>query len=422
MSVIEVSTPGPQGPAGPAGANGTNGANGATGPQGPQGIPGAYARWDGHSTYIGLVAGRTSCASDKITTALEFNSRSAHVAVVDISSIGAAVAGWYIGYGDSTPFGEKAIGADSQRKVSIEYNGQIAHLTFGGPQQTTGTCYNFSTLYSDLTTLPFTIPKGATFFVREHGVVGVGGTIPVANTGNPARNTAAGDCFEYGTGLPDRSGDTGTFASTDTPYLRPVALFGPTNVHSYSCSGDSRVVGLQDDGANNLHVGEQARAIGSSAGYTNLAIVGEAMSSVGSTTLNGVFNTLYTQRGDIIRRFCTRVICNYGINDVVNNQSAQQMSVSAQALRAMFPQQQFYWTTQMAEGPNPPYTTIGAAFNNFIMASVGGFLDGAFDVATALSTARNSCTYGSSSWVSNDGVHESPAGYAIAAGAIQLPA
>jgi hypothetical protein len=379
---------------------------------------GGTGKWVTGKSYTGLVGTRGMIMGDVIGGTQQFNSRSIHVARSNITQIGALIAGWIVTTAHS-PFGEFAIGDDSVIHCGIEYplGGTVYPLTWGG--QASGTVYNGATQPTDLITIPGGIPAGAQFAYREYRVVGANGSIPWNGNGSILANTAAGDSFEYGSSLTNRSGTAGTFTNTASGvWYRPVGLFGPTNTPSYACIGDSRVVGLQDDGTTSLDLGEIARSVGAKRAYTNLGLVGEMITTVmGYGALIGNLQG-YSQRAAIIKNYCTHVICNYGVNDVINNITTQPILQALYQLRGMFPNQYFYQTTQMpaVNGSTPtvpagsPFTTVGTALNNHFLSGVTGF-DGVFDVASALKPSRSVLAYANAAWCSNDGIHESPAGY-----------
>jgi hypothetical protein len=273
MTIVQVSTPGPQGPAGPTGATGGAGANGNTvwpttgapsvsvgvngdfandstnsvmygpkangawpsgvsykgsnGAQGAQGVPGAAAKWQTGTTYTGLVATRGKSMTSVNTAALQHMSRSVHVARTGIINIGVAFANWYRSVG-----AERNTGSDATIEAAIEYplGGEIYPLTFNGASS--GVVKDYSTLLSDL--LPITIPTGAQFAVREYRVCAAGGGTIFANT--IQIDTIDGDCYQYGSAVENIVGNTGTFTRPAPYFISPSPFSARRHRHHMPCS------------------------------------------------------------------------------------------------------------------------------------------------------------------------------------------
>jgi lysophospholipase L1-like esterase len=376
-------------------------------------------KWTASSpSYIGLVATRAKIFTDKYNYSgnyLNSNSRSIHVARTNITQIGAAFANWFITLGNGA-VGEKGSGDDHTVRASIEYpiGGTIYQLKFNG--STTGTIFNGTTLASDL--ISITIPAGATFAIREFRVSGANGAVLTCGSPNIAMNATAGDCYELAaSGLSDRTGVAGSFASNSSNWSRPVAIFGPTTQPSYACLGDSRCEGLADDGTTSLDLGEICRTVGQTRGYTSLSLVGEVL---GAIIPDG--QESYSMRASIVKKYCTHIITQYGINDIYGGSNDLQRLLGIyNRFRQLFPNQWFYACTLPGEtvGGNPAVTASATplaflnTFNNFLRSGFAS-TDGVFDVQSAL---QNTATgiWTNPAYVSADGVHESPLGYAAIA-------
>src|ERR1700756_824196 len=297
-------------------------------------IPAGTPKWQPGQSYIGLIG--TRCKSPtSLNGATMHMARSIHVARVSTNQIGAAFANWY-----ASSSGEAAAGADATITASVEYplGGNIYRLTFGGSNS--GLARNFATLASDLITLPVTIPAGAQFAIREYRVCSAGGGVVYTFiNGSAVVDTIDGECYVYGSsGITDQTGVAGTFTTpAGNPFSRPVAVFGPTNQPSYALLGDSRCEGAQDTGNGSLDVGELARSVGPLRAYTNLGVSGDTLATASST---------YLQRGGIVNKYCTHVINEYGVNDIMaSGQSVAGFMTIMRNFRNLFPSMWMYQTT-----------------------------------------------------------------------------
>ena len=186
-------------------------------------------------------------------------------------------------------------------KAAIEYPvGVITPCTFGGAATVT------VGEQEDATTDPCgpAIPAGATFWVRMLYTSPTGVNLV----------SAAGDVdltreqFAFGKGSPVDAVDGGSFSTTAPGFwMLPIALVAPTTRPSVCIIGDSRAEGLEDTVTDATgDVGEIARSIGPSYGYTNLAVAGE--------TAQGAV-VQFTNRARMFA-YCSHVIDAYGINDI----------------------------------------------------------------------------------------------------------
>jgi hypothetical protein len=395
------------------GATGTSGTNGSAG---PQGVPGANAKWQTGQSYTGLVATRAKVPTNGgFSQNTAHMARTIHVARTNITQIGAAFANWYC-----NGTAEVAAGASCTITASVEYplGGAITRLTFGG--NNSGTAFDFSTLASDLVTLA--IPSGAQFAIREFRQCATNGSVCFTGfTGDSSigPDVTAGDCFVY-TGATDLTGATGSFTSTDSSsYAPPIAVFGPTTVPSYALFGDSRVEGYQDTPNGNLYVGELARSVGPVRAFTNLAKFGE--------TLAAVVGTGFTQRAAIAAKYCTHIICNYGVNDLFTGALAPTVLKNLTALRQQFPAQYFYQTTIDPETTSTDswatttnQTLVSTAdetqrqrVNNTLRSKIVCF-DGVFDTSSVVETGINTGIWKAPGYTI-DGVHGTANSYGLIA-------
>jgi len=421
MTVIQVATPGPRGATGATGATGNTG---AMGPQGPQGNPAIGGKWQaGQPARLINVATRTGLAADSLSGMKQANSRSIHKVWEAMSAIGTELPNWFV-TSSNPPLGERGPGAGVTYTAGIEYplGGVNYPLTFNGSQ--TGYAYDTSSVCTDLVTVPGGIQPGVPFAIVYNAVCDAGGAVVIASD-NLSINTNAGHCFEYAaSGLTNRAHGVGSFASTSTVYSQPLAIFGMSANPSIGIIGDSRNHGFNDDGANNLDVGETARTVGKTRPYMNLAYTGEETLNIIDTGYG------YGMRGALLRKDCTHIYCNYGINDIwIANSPNQNILSRLQTIRQHYPNHWWYQTTYAPETlPGQPSTPQGGSqngywvgMNNMLRGPTTPF-DAVYDVASVVEASRNSGTW-KTAYVGPDGIHESPAGYAAiaAAGVILVP-
>jgi lysophospholipase L1-like esterase len=322
-------------------------------------------------------------------------------------------------------------GADATIQAAIEYplGGTIYPLLFSG--SSSGVVKDYSTLLSDLLTI--TIPSGATFAVREYRVCGAGGGTPYANT--LAIDTIDGDCYQYGSSVANLVNNVGSFSSTGTVFYKPVAIFGTTTLPSYALLGDSRVEGYSDTSNGNLHIGEFERTVGLTRAFTNFGVGGDQIGSIMWGNGNAVvqFGQAFAQRAAIIRKFCTHILCNYGVNDMFSSSAASAGGLISYitAIRREFPAHYWYQSIPMGEATstdnfitvgnqslaNPTAETQRRLYANALRAgALGTLVDGVFDTASVVESSPNSGLWkvpGGGGGYTIDGVHCLAAGYQL---------
>lgn len=404
---------------GETGSDGTNGTNGTNGAQGPQGVPGAGAKWQTGQVHNGFIATRAKIFDDSDSGNFQSNSRSIHIARAPITTLGVDLANWFVTSAHS-PLGERGNGDIVTVRASLEYplGTIVGQFTFSG--SATGTIYDGTTLSSDAMT-GLNIPNGATFAIREWRQYGpnANGVLICGSGMLQGMNATAGDCFEFAaSGLSDRTGTPGSFtSSSSTLYSRPVAVWGSLDTPSYALIGDSRVVGAADDGSQVLDLGETAPSIGALRGYSTLAFIGETLAGIQVSSGQG-----YSMRASIIRKRATHIISNYGVNDcyqAVSPPNLQQILAYADWLRNLFPGHWFYNITIPGETlPGQPTESASASalllvnqLNGVLMSGLANN-DGTFDVASVLQTPRTLGVWNNAAWVNADGIHETITGCA----------
>ena len=279
-------------------------------------------------TYLGEVATRASVPAFVTTSNSSAQTRTAHFARTNITTIGIGIPNWYVQARStsSTP-GETAIAGTLTATASIEYPAGTFHqLTFSGAVQ--GAVSAGGTLLSDQ--ISVTIPKGALFFVRMHLANSAGIALnyyalaPAA--GEPTTlGTSSYDVIDAGTNIADATmGGTITPASGQSGItLFPVAIIGQTNQPAICIHGDSRSVGLRASTFGDFDNGNVAMRVGPRYAYINLGVPGE-------TTADA--NASYTRRL-ALTGYCTGDVIEYGINDIyISGASAATTLSNVQAM------------------------------------------------------------------------------------------
>lgn len=324
---------------------------GGIGNTGPQGIPGVNARWDGVSSYIGLVADATAFPSAHIGAfgAIQMMSRSLHTANAAVTQIGVVVSNAMAADGD---VGDSDVGgACDVLTAAIEYpvnSGTCYRITWGSANSTTLRDWEWK--QSDIITLPITIPAGATFAYREFRDYPSAFGAPSAGTA--AFPSALGACYAYGTGITDQTMTPGTFANTSTTQYRPCALVGPTTKPSYFICGDSRSIGLAEvTTTSDRYAGFIERYLGGKRNFANFAKTSEQLQAV--VDVANTINTTgvgYSIRRQIIEKYGTHIINAYGVNDLYAGALGFLNGPKFfHAFRAMFPKQWMGICTIMGE-------------------------------------------------------------------------
>lgn len=184
---------------------------------------------------VRLIATRVSAPGTQTGGNHWLQSKTGHKAASNISQIGLAFANWYL---SSIAAAENQQGAPATVQAYVSYNGVCAPITFRG--SFTGVIPAGGTLFSDVVTLPFTIPAGATFYTYEHRVIPSAGAVSVTS-----QDSSYGDLYNAsGASLPDlRCGQSSGAGGKSLP---PVAIYGPGVNPSVIVLGDEIASGKQD--------------------------------------------------------------------------------------------------------------------------------------------------------------------------------
>lgn len=370
-------------------------------------------------SYTGIFA--TNCGrapAKNFAGASPMMNRTRHIARAAVTSVQVMFPNWLVNWTASS-YVEAGNGGTATITAGIEYNGTTVQVLWSGSPSTTIASGGQSAL-SDAVSI--SIPAGAVFFVRSYyvnasGILSATGTnIPDANS-TAAEDQANGEDLWFGAGCVDITTSTGAITSGGSNGVG--LIYGPvaivSTVDDSFCSwlliGDSRCQGIRDayTGASG-DKGETARAVGTAWGYTNVGVPGDRASA---------FIASHTNR-EALKAYCSHVLCEYGINDVVGD-SAATVKTNLETIGGYFTGKQKYqstlppknlvssdsWATtagQTIDSRNTERVTL----NNSIRAGLTGF-NGYFEIADVLESARDSGKWavnGSPNYLTNDGIHE----------------
>lgn len=281
--------------------------------------------------YLGLVGTRSGLHHDSSLGTSTYNARCGSYSRSWITNI--QVAFWNGGHNGTA---ETAGGATATYNASIEFPvGTFTQLLFKGSNA--GTVASGGIIYSDL--MPVRpIPPGSLFYVRYRQS---GGSTFWCSTVSNTPYQITGEGISATTTDLTMSG-TITDDSGGTLVARPLAILGYTTRPSFAMLGDSILAGTGESGAGTFgDIGAVAHTAGLSYAYTDLATPSEAASAY----LSG--NTARLA----IAKHASHIICNYGINDLINGRTTAQIQADLQTIASQLAPRPFYACTLL------PYTT-----------------------------------------------------------------
>lgn len=351
------------------------------------------------STYTGIVASRSRIHEVNTAVTGPFMNRLTHYAYDNISNPQIIFPNWYAD--------EKTTGGTiTTLKMSIEYPaGVFTQATFNGSNSTS--VADGANATTD--PIPVSIPFGASFWTRTYVVRSDGNWIWSSNMGQ-----LTGDACEWGTGATDKtiSGTVGSGGaannSTTNAKFTPLAIIAPTRRPTIAVLGDSRTVGLS---AMNLDMsgnkGEISPTLGQTFACMHLGVIGEQLYT---------FMSNRTKRTPLTN-YCSHVVCNYGINDVRNLQTATSVQTNLSYLgNTVFAGKPFYvctlppntnstdsWVTTTNQ-TTFSYESVRVAINNAIRNGTVTGYRAFFELADVCESNRDSGL-----WKPNftaDGLHE----------------
>jgi hypothetical protein len=361
----------------------------------------------------GIVASRCRQRLTQESTNKYYNSRSAHIASEDLTAIKVAF---------ESPAG-------TTLTASVEYPaGTMTQLTFGG---NTSAAIGARSYFTDYATV--SIPKGATFWIRQFENATSGGFIRY----NTWQNSFLGEAMELSvTVLTDKT-MSGTIANSGSPLgnsAPPLAIVGVTKARSVMVIGDSIGQGTADTEDSSSSVTGFNGVVG---------FINRSLDSLGIPFAN------VCQPGTIISSFppsiyhatCTHLISEFSLNDFDGSESsATVIGALSNFGYYVAPATKFYQTTSTPHSlssdgwvslvnQSTNGTAIEAqrdAFNSALRAGTTGIsrLTGFIDAASVLESGLNSNRWRvtPSPPYTVDGRHPSPSGHALVVGAAVVQA
>jgi len=375
--------------------------------------------------YTGVIASRCGVPGALASANKQLMCRSKHTAMDNITSMQLVFSNWYVKA--TATVGENLPGATTDYQFSIEYPaGTIAAIgTFGGSTQ--GTAADGANIISDPINLA--IPAGAIFFVRTwtNSTAGVMYRTPAGNLNTTGGVPTSGECVAFGATTPNLVATPGGFTNANTTlYYSPTAIIGLTTRPSIFITGDSRQ--CNNGGADSTTdgfglAGELGRSLGRSFATLTASCASEKVNVIVGTP------SLYARRL-ALAQYCSHVACGYGINDIfVDSRTSAQVLADLQSLWALFGTKPvFQQTLSPVSTSSDSWATTGnqtthasnaqrTALNDLIRMMPQG-IDGMFDVADQVESARNSGLWKAPSYTA-DGIHgASVANVAIAASGV----
>lgn len=360
--------------------------------------------------YLGQFANRVGVPNAFNSGLTFFRTRSGHFARAPVTAVKLLFPNFYIdGLSNASGFAETVPGGAATISAAIEYPaGTYTQVLFSGSAN--GTIPNGGTLLSD--SVSITIPDNAMFWIRSYfrNASGI-----VFEAGGGAENTPGIqeyvnflEGFDYNVAFDNTMGGAYDGVAVANVNFRPLAILSDITQPSVLIIGDSRGHGHSDAQNASGDYGEIARSIGGSYGYTNWSTGSYAASNVVASHTNLA----------AIKDYFSHVICQLGINDIgVEGASAATTLARLQSIWGYFSGKVIGQSTIVpavtSNVDNTPraYNAARVALNDLLRASPAG-LDMLFELADVLEASRNSGTFGSLSNTA-DGVHESPAGYAL---------
>lgn len=352
------------------------------------------------------------------TTNKQMMSRSRHIARDNIKSVQVAFPTWCVASTSGSP--ESNVGGTVTLQASIEFPvGTVTMLLFSGNTAASGVAAGGNIL-SDA--LQIDIPDGSVFFVRTFYAGTAGVVFKDWSSGPPGPDLASGEaCAISTTTVPNVvASPNGTITDSGFGLIySPVAIIAQSSRPAVLVIGDSRAAGHGDSIFDTSSgVGSIGRSLAQRIGYINAGI---------DSDTSAAFLASHTNRV-ALAAYCTNVVCEYGINDiVVNSSSAATVIANIQSIRALFPTLPFYQTTFEPETTSTDgwgtlvnqtvsaTNSVRISANTSIRAGISG-VTGFFDIASALESSLNSGKWQVTTFAfTTDGVHSDAGACLVAA-------
>lgn len=271
--------------------------------------------------YLGQVATRSMIPGAFLSTSKQMMSRTVHIARDDITSLTFLFPNWHCASG----LGEQGSGAALNLWASLEYplGSTPQRIYFSGASSVS--IANLATATSDAVSI--SIPRNSPFAVKSYYTNSAGIIYSLG------RNQVSGDPFLEGY-IAAASGVTDNTLTTTNPSASvvaygPCAIIGTTTRASVFFAGDSRVVGAGESAASQDPIGSKGlfeRAIGKEFAFINAAASGDRV----ETALAGYARRL------ALAQYCSHVVSNYGINDIIVGRTAAQVLADLSSFGALF--------------------------------------------------------------------------------------
>lgn len=281
--------------------------------------------------YLGVVATRGAVGLNALAGITHLMNRTGHVATQNLTAPQVVWANWYV---NSSTFLEANTSGTMTITASIEYPvGTFTQLKFSG--SASGSVAAGSNIVSDAAAL--NIPQGALFYVRSYQTFAASSTFPSfypgAVSGVDTANWTVGDLTMGGTVTAQSAGY----------YAPPVAILSVTTAPSLCLVGDSIMHGYDDFSTittiyamNSLAAGVYERMFNGQFGLINMGVPGDAASGA---TVN------YTKRAALANLYCTHIIDEYGVNDIIAATSAATIAGYRATIAGLFPGKTVIGTT-----------------------------------------------------------------------------
>lgn len=286
------------------------------------------------SLYLGPVATRAMIPNAKHPSNKQGMFRSIHFARDNITALQVAYANWW--YSAQT---ENLPGGSTNWRASIEYpvGSTPQRFLFGG--STTGTSADGETILSDLLTLTTAIPSGAQFALN------VWQDASAQIIYNTTSAYITGDRLAVGATTPDLTATGGASfgGASNGAMCHPVAILAQTRKPTVALLGDSTQLGAVNLVTTNFAgngYGDQgmvARAIGPALAYINLGSYGDRAQT---------FISSGSTRRKALVAYCSHIVCNFGINDVISAaRTSAQLIADLTTIAGYFPTLPFWQQT-----------------------------------------------------------------------------
>jgi lysophospholipase L1-like esterase len=248
--------------------------------------------------------------------------RSWQMSYVPVTALKIAIPNWYV---NTTTGGETGFGGTLTATASVEYpKGTLTRITFnnGG---TSGTTADFTTLWSDLTQLGFTIPAFTPFRLA----IDMSNPVGLANHNYAfACDRGRGDEFAYN-GADNTMNTTVAGAGTTSAYY-PAAVLALSDRNVWAVIGDSLSAGINETITDPCGGrGFAGRALAKFGPHLNYGVPGDYAQW---------FVAGHARRLELIQAAGVTSMLNlYGSNDIYNGRTSAQLIADRATIRGYLP-------------------------------------------------------------------------------------